>query len=117
LTIAITIPASTKTTIAACVQIQNGDMQSTLDGARIAPVDRLETIVEAVAARAEEAARRLEALAQRVDGHAPPPDPADPVRIAAIELAVSGCDRHEAAARLRERFPAAELGPVLDDVF
>ena len=117
MTIAITIPASTKTTIATCVQIQNGDMQGTLDGARIAPVDRLETIVEAVAARAEEAARRLEALAQRIDAHGPPADPADPVRIAAIELAVGGCDRAQATARLRERFPAADLGPILADVF
>jgi len=121
LTIAITIPARTKTTIAACVQIQNGDMQSTIVAARIAPVDRLETIVEAVAARAEEAARRLEELARRVDGHEPaappPPGPDDPVRLAAIELAVSGADRAGAAAQLRRRFPDADLAPVLADVF
>ena len=120
MTIAITIPARTKTTIAACVQIQNGDMQSTIVAARIAPVDRLETIVEAVAARAEEAARRLAELARRVDGHepAPPaPGPDDPVRLAAIELAVSGADRAEAAAQLRRRFPDADLAPVLADVF
>ena len=120
MTIAITIPASTKTTIAACIQIQNGDMQSTIVAARIAPVDRLETIVEAVAARAEEAARRLEELTARLDGHAPappPPGPGDPVRLAAIELAVSGADRTEAAAQLRRRFPAADLEPALDDVF
>jgi len=119
LTIAITIPARTKTTIAACVQIQNGDMQSTIVAARIAPVDRLETIVEAVAARAEEAARRLEELTARLDGHAPAraPEPDDPVRLATIELALAGADRAQAAAQLRRRFPDADLAPVLADVF
>lgn len=117
MTIAITIPATTKATIAACVQIQNGDMRRTIDNrlVRIAAVDRLETIVEAVAARAQEAAQRLDALTRRLDGDAP--DPADPVRVAAIELAVSGCDRAEAERRLRERFPDANLAPVLTDVF
>ena len=116
MTIAITIPARTKTTIAACVQIQNGDMDGTI--VRIAPVDRLETIVEAVAARAEEAAQRLETLAARVDGAEPPRhDPTDPMRLVAIELAVAGYDRAQAEARLRERFPGADLAPVLADVF
>jgi hypothetical protein len=113
LTIAITIPASTKTTIAACVQIQNGDMGRTI--VRIAAVERLETIVEAVAARAEEAAQRLDDLTRRLDGGAP--GPADPVRVAAIELAVAGYDRAQAETRLRQRFPAADLAPVLADVF
>lgn len=121
MTIAITIPIRTKTTIAACVQIQNGDMATTIAAARcarIAPVDRLETILDAVAARAQEAALRLDALTRRLDGDAPaPPDPADPVRLAAIELAVAGCDREQVAARLRQRFPEADLAPVLADVF
>lgn len=113
MTIAITIPASTKMTMAACVQIQNGDMRRTI--VRIGAVDRLETIVEAVAARAHEAAQRLDALTRRLDGEAP--DPADPVRVAAIELAVSGYNRAQAETRLREQFPGADLAPVLTDVF
>lgn len=121
MTIAITIPASTKATMAACVQIQNGDMQPTIVGARcarIAAMDRLETIIEAVATRAEEAAQRLEELSQRLDGEAPRrPDPSDPVRLAAIELAVAGHDRDQALTRLRARFPGTDLGPVLADVF
>ena len=116
MTIAITIPASTKTTIAACVQIQNGDMASTI--VRIAAVDRLETIVAAVAARAEEAAQRLDELTRRLDGAAPEAaDPVDPVRVAAIELAVAGYDRAQAESRLRQRFPGADLAPVLADVY
>ena len=121
MTIAITIPASTQTTMAACVQIQNGDMQPTIVGAgcaRIAAMDRLETIIEAVATRAEEAAQRLEELSRRVDGDTHTrPDPADPVRLAAIELAVAGHSRDQALARLRARFPGTDLGPVLDDVY
>jgi len=113
LTIAITIPASTKTTIAACVQIQNGDMARTI--VRIAAVDRLETIVAAVVARAEEAAQRLDALTRRLDDDAP--GPADPLRVAAIELAVAGYDRAQAESRLRQRFPGADLAPVLADVY
>lgn len=81
-------------------------------------MDRLETLVEAIAARAQDAARRLEDLTRRLDDTAAqPPDPADPVRLAAIELAVSGCDREQTAARLRERFPGADLAPALADVF
>jgi len=122
LTIAITIPASTKITIAACVQIQNGDMQPTIVGARcgrIAAVDRLETIVAAVAARAEDAAQRLDELTRRLDdGGAPEAaDPVDPVRVAAIELAVAGYDRAQAESRLRQRFPGTDLAPVLADVY
>ena len=118
MTIAITIPASTKTTIAACVQIQNGDMQATIVGSRcgrIAAVDRLETIVAAVVARAEEAAQRLDALTRRLDDDAP--GPADPLRVAAIELAVAGYDRAQAESRLRQRFPGADLAQVLADVY
>ena len=70
------------------------------------PNARLITVVEAVAARAEEARRRLDDLAARMDElsdgrpPAPPsrPDPADPIRLAAIELAVSGSDRAETVA-------------------
>jgi hypothetical protein len=102
--------------IAACVQIQNGDMASTI--VRIAAVDRLETIVAAVAARAEEAAQRLDELTRRLDGPAPgTADPVDPVRVAAIELAVAGYDRAQAESRLRQRFPGADLAPVLADVY
>ena len=96
------------------------------------PAAHLLTVVEAVAARAEEARRRLDALTATldelvagVDGAPPPPPapapprpgPADPVRLAAIELAVSGADRAQAAVRLHDRFPDAELDAVLDDVF
>jgi hypothetical protein len=35
---AITIPARTNTTIATCVQIQNGDMQGTIRGASCARI-------------------------------------------------------------------------------
>jgi hypothetical protein len=89
------------------------------------PAVRLLTVVEAVAARADEARRRLDELTARLDeldgnGHrprGPSVDPADPVRLAAIELAVGGADRAETAARLADRFPGAELDLVLDDVF
>jgi hypothetical protein len=79
-------------------------------------MEPLETLLESIAARAAEAARRLDALSARLDD-GEPRDPADPVRLAAIELAVSGCDRAQTAARLRERFPGADLAPVLADVF
>jgi hypothetical protein len=115
LTIAITIPATTQSTIAACVQIQNGDIASTI--VRIAAVDRLETILDAVAARAQEAAQRLDGLTRRLDGEAPGPAPGDEVRVAAIELAVAGYDRAQAETRLRARFPHADLSAVLADVF
>ena len=121
MTIAITIPASTQATIAACVQIQNGDMQPTIVGpscGRIAAMDRLETIIEAVATRAEEAAQRLEELSRRIEGDPPArPGPADPVRLAAIELALAGHDRNQAQTRLHARFPGADLRAVLADVF
>ena len=78
-------------------------------------MDRPETIIEAVAARAQEAAQRLDALTARLDRDAP--DPVDPVRVAAIELAVAGYERAQAEARLRERFPGTDLAPVLADVF
>jgi|KBSSwiStaDraftv2_1062776.scaffolds.fasta_scaffold392682_2 hypothetical protein len=84
------------------------------------PTVRLMTVLDAVAARADEARERLDALAARIDpGETPArrPDPADPVRLAAIELAVSGSDREQTAARLRERYDAADLDAVLDDVF
>jgi hypothetical protein len=89
------------------------------------PAVRLLTIVEAVAARADEAGRRLDDLTASLDelegnGHPSRPpavDPADPVRLTAIELAVGGADRAETAASLADRFPGAELDPVLDDVF
>ena len=90
------------------------------------PAVRLLTVVEAVAARADEARRRLDELTTSLDeldgnGHpAPHPpgvNPADPVRLAAIELAVGGAGRAEAAARLSDRFPGAALDRVLDDVF
>jgi hypothetical protein len=38
LTIAITIPATTKTKVTTCVQIQNGDMQGTIVGASCARI-------------------------------------------------------------------------------
>ena len=89
------------------------------------PAIRLLTVVEAVAARADEASRRLDDLTasldelegsgQREAGGAV--DPADPLRIAAIELAVGGADRAETAELLAQRFPGAELELVLDDVF
>jgi hypothetical protein len=77
------------------------------------------TVVEAVAARTEEARRRLDDLAARMDALERPPvvQPADPVRLAAIELAVGGAGRIETADRLADRFPGAELDAVLDDVF
>ena len=90
------------------------------------PAVRLLTVVEAVAARADEARRRLDELTASLDEldgnghpgpHRPRVDPADPVRLAAIELAVGGAGRAEAAARLSDRFPGAELDLVLDDVF
>jgi hypothetical protein len=79
-------------------------------------MEPLETLLETIAARADEAARRLDALSARLDSQGAP-DPADPVRLAAIELAVSGCDRAQAAARLRDRFPDTDLTAVLADVF
>ena len=91
------------------------------------PAARLLTVVEAVAARAEEARARLHDLSaqlEEVDGApaAPPApaavaDPADPARLAAIELAVSGADREQTGAELRRRFPGASVDAVLDDVF
>jgi hypothetical protein len=82
------------------------------------PTVRLMTVLDAVAARADEARERLDALTARI-GHAEPvrPDPADPVRLTAIELAVAGSDREQTAIALRERYPEAELDAVLDDVF
>ncbi len=89
------------------------------------PAARLLTVVEAVAARADEARARLDDLTARLDElsdgrpaqPSSPPDPADPIRLAAIELAVSGSDRAETTVRLHDRFPGADLDPVLDDVF
>jgi hypothetical protein len=96
------------------------------------PAARLLTVVEAVAARAEEARRRLDELsatlddlAGRIDGApaAAPGDaatttaPASPSRLAAIEMAVSGASRAQAAERLSVQFPGADLAPVLDDVY
>ena len=82
------------------------------------PTVRLMTVLDAVAARADEARERLDALTARV-GRAEPtrPDPADPARLAAIELAVAGADRDRTAIALRERYPEAELDAILDDVF
>jgi len=90
------------------------------------PAARLLTVVEAVAARAEEARERLDELTARLDElesaalaprSEPSLGPADPVRLAAIELAVGGADRAQTAARLSDRFPGADLGAILDDVF
>jgi hypothetical protein len=78
------------------------------------PAARLLTVVEAVAARAEEALQRLDELSAAVDATPAPPHPA---RLAAIELAVSGASRADTATHLRERFPDEELDAVLDDVF
>ena len=76
------------------------------------------TVLDAVAARADEARERLDALTARVGSSQPSrPDPADPVRLTAIELAVAGSDRERTAILLRERYPEAELDAVLDDVF
>jgi hypothetical protein len=90
------------------------------------PTVRLMTVLDAVVARADEARARLDDLTGRIDEldggmPAPPaprlPDPADPVRLAAIELAVAGWDREETATRLRDRYPDSDLGLILDDVF
>jgi len=84
---------------------------------------RLLTVLDTVAARAEEARDRLDALSARVTGahpHAAPrpiPDPAEPARLEAIELAVARWDRDRTAIRLRERYPDADVEAVLDDVF
>jgi hypothetical protein len=90
------------------------------------PTVRLMTVLDAVVARADEARARLDDLTTRIDELdggvlAPPaprlPDPADPIRLAAIELAVAGSDREQTAMGLRDRYPDADLEPVLDDVF
>jgi hypothetical protein len=83
------------------------------------PTVRLMTVLDAVAARADEARDRLDALTARVGSAASPsrPDPADPVRLTAIELAVAGSDREQTAIVLRERYPDSDLEAVLDDVF
>ena len=83
------------------------------------PTVRLMTVLDAVAARADEARDRLDALTARIGPATAPsrPDPADPIRLTAIELAVAGSDREQTAIRLRERYPEAELDAVLDDVF
>jgi hypothetical protein len=90
------------------------------------PTVRLMTVLDAVVARADEARTRLDDLATRIDeldgGMLPPPvprlpDPADPIRLAAIELAVAGSDREQTAMSLRDRYPDADLESVLDDVF
>jgi hypothetical protein len=99
-----------------------------MDPAAPDPAAHLSTMLDAIAARADEARRRLDALASALDGvqgPVPPaepmpsrrPDPADPVRLAAIELAVSGSDRTQTAIALRERFPDADFAAILDDVF
>ena len=93
------------------------------------PAARLLTVVEAVAVRAEEARRRLDELsatlddlAGRIDGAprvdaAPGAAPASPARLAAIEMAVSGATRAQAAQRLPSQFPGLDLTLVLDDVY
>jgi hypothetical protein len=82
------------------------------------PDAQLMTVLDAVAARAEDARRRLDELAARLDEREPArPSPADPVRLAAIELAVSGADRAQTASSLRRSFPSADHDAVLDDVF
>src|SRR5436190_17668265 len=83
------------------------------------PNVRLMTVLDAVVVRADEARARLDELAARLDGRPAPavPDPADPMRLAAIELAVAGSDREQTAMRLRDRYPHADLNAVLDDVF
>ena len=87
------------------------------------PTVRLMTVLDAVVVRADEARARLDDLSARIDelhGGMPAPrlpDPADPIRLAAIELAVAGSDREQTAMRLRDRYPDADLHPILDDVF
>jgi hypothetical protein len=86
------------------------------------PTVRLLTVLDAVVARADEARNRLDELAARMDaldGGVRPsaPDPAAPARLSAIELAVSGSDREQTAILLRERYPDADVEPILDDVF
>jgi hypothetical protein len=90
------------------------------------PTARLMTVLDAVVARADEAGARLDDLTARIDeldgGMLGPPvprltDPADPIRLAAIELAVAGSDREQTAGHLRDRYPDADVEPVLDDVF
>jgi hypothetical protein len=96
------------------------------------PAERLLTVVEAVAARAEEARRRLDDLSAMLDDLAGRLDahdeaavegsqdltgPTGPMRLAALELAVAGAGRAETAEHLRTRFPGADATEVLDDVF
>jgi hypothetical protein len=90
---------------------------------------RLLTVVDAVAARAEEARRRLDELSATLDdlagrlGAAPGDGTTTsaastgPERLAAIEMAVSGATRAQAAQRLAAEFPGVYLAPVLDDVY
>lgn len=81
------------------------------------PHARLLTILDAVTARAAQARDRLDALGGRVPEERPLPDPADPARLEAIELAVARWDRDRTAARLRERHPGADVEAILDDVY
>jgi hypothetical protein len=81
------------------------------------PHARLLTVLDAVAARAEEARERLDALGGRLPEPAALPDPADPARLEAIELAVARWDRDRTAVRLRERHPHADVEAILDDVY
>jgi hypothetical protein len=93
------------------------------------PAARLLTVVEAVAARAEEARRRLDELSATLDdlagrvgdGDVAPAraaiEPSAPMRLVALELAVAGAGRAETAQRLRSQFPGQDATAVLDDVF
>ena len=82
------------------------------------PTVRLMTVLDAVAARADEARERLDALTARI-GRAEPtrPDPADPARLAAIELAVAGSDRGRTAIACASATRRPTLEAILDDVF
>jgi hypothetical protein len=92
------------------------------------PAARLLTVVEAVAARAEEARRRLDELSATLDDLAGRVGEAGaeasaavalsaPMRLVALELAVAGAGRAETAQRLRSQFPGQDATAVLDDVF
>jgi hypothetical protein len=129
---AITMPATTKTTIAAWVQSQNGDMPQSLRsaaraggrlGAMPAPHSELGAGVADLGRRLDRLRDEADGLAgvlERLERAVAPGATAtgdDPARAAlrrdAVGLAVRGASRAQAAAALRG--PGVEA--VLDDVF
>ena len=67
----------------------------------------------------EELGERLEALARSVPERPAtvPPEPTEGIRIVATNLVLSGADRDEVAARLREHFGDGDTDGLLDEVF